>query len=1029
MLMMHSLFNSLRTRLLLLVLFSVLPAIILLLWMAREEYRIEKAKIEEDAMRLVRIAAEDHKNLFRDAHLLLETLAHLQEVENKDIHEFRKIMTDLSRRYPLFSNMGLVAPDGEVLCSTAPSNFPVNFSDRAWFKRTLETRHFVISEWVVGKVSKKPILSLSYPVFDLADEVRVILYASIDLNWLNQFSAQVQLPEGATLTIFDNNCTILARQPAPEEWVGKTFPDLPRFKLMMDRGEGIAELTGVDGIERLYAFTPLCGASEGNVILSIGIPSDAAKNRMRRVLKYSGGLGLLAIFVVLSTWTFAEVSIVRQIKRCLHVAKEAEEGNLGVRIGPPYPAGEIGELALLLDRMGRALLCRETKQKNAEEALRQSEELLRTVLDNLPIGVWILDGNGRTLTANPAGLSILGADNDFSVERYGQCRAWEFGSGRPIEGDAWALLQALKEGKTATEETVVIESFDGLLKIILNSAAPIRDPRGNVMGAIAVNQDISERKRAEEALRESENFYRTVFETTGTAMFLVEEDTTISLVNSEFEKISGHSRKETEGKKSWTVLSIPEEIELHKEIHRQTVLHSNAAPRQLETRGKTKAGDIKDVLINANVIPGTKRTVVSVLDITQRKQAEEALRQSVAELKNLQYITRKLLQLEELPSVMHTIAEGIVSHLGYSLALVARYLERESAFTCFCLYPHNPDLTGHGSAREASPEHGIKYEPGTSPLLDQVLKGQRVICSSLHNLIPHQLFDSILTVEEHDGRQLYIAMPMQLRKETVGIIIAQCRKDGITYRPRGALCRVAEMGAVAIASTRLYESIKKRKEELKALAAKLQEIDEAQRKQLAQELHDRVGQNLTGLSINLGIINGQLPPASVESIGPRISDSIALVGDTMKCIRDVMAELHPPGLSDYGLAAALKYYCGQMSKRFGLDIVTRLEEMSSRPEKDIEMALFRIAQEALNNAVKYSKATRVSVVVRLSKGKIVLSITDNGSGFDAKTVSCLGEGAGFGLINMRERAEGAGGELRVKSVPGRGTKIIVVIKG
>lgn len=902
--MMHSIFSSLRTRLSLLVLFSVLPAIVLLLWMAREEYRTEKAKIEEDVKRLVWIAADDHKHLFRDAHLLLEILAHLQEVENKDIHAFKKIMTDLSSRYPLFANMGLLAPDGEVLCSTVPSISAVNFSDRAWFKRTVETKHFVISEWVVGRVSGKPILSLSYPVLDQANEVRVVLYASIDLSWLNQFSAGVQLPEGATLTIFDSNYTILARQPAPEEWVGKTFPDLPRFKLMMNQVEGIAELTGVDGVRRLYAFTPLSGASEGGVFLSIGIPSEAAKTRMKRVLKYTGGLGLLAIFVVLIAWTFAEASIVRQIERCLRSANETEKGNLETRIGPPYPAGEIGELARLLDQMGMSLLSREAKQKDAEEALR-----------------------------------------------------------------------------------------------------------------------------------ESENLYRTVFETTGTAMVLVDEDMTISLVNSEFERISGYSREETEGMKTWIQFSNPDGLKLHKEIRRQTMTDPNAAPRQLETKGICKNGDIRDILINANVIPGTKRVVVSVLDMTERKQAEEALRQSVAELNNLQYITRKLLQLEELPSVMHTIAEGIVSHLGYNAAIAARYLEKDGAFTCFCIYPDDlhhalMDRIGHGSTKEASPEHRIKYEPGLSPLLDQVLKGQRIIGASLRGLVPQVFSDSISAViEEHNGKQLYIAMPMQVREETVGIIIAKCSKDSITDRPRGALCRVAEMGAVAIASTRLFESIKKRKEELKSLAAKLQETDEAQRKQLAQELHDRVGQNLTGLSINLGIINGQLPPGSREHIGPRISDSIALVGDTMKCIRNVMAELHPPGLSDYGLAAALKHYCKQMSTRTGVNISTRLEEITPRPHKDIEMALFRIAQEALNNAAKYSKATKVDVVVKLVEGKIVLRITDNGSGFDTEAVSEPGEGARFGLINMRERAEGAGGELRVESVPERGTDIVVEIKG
>jgi two-component system, NarL family, sensor histidine kinase UhpB len=212
---------------------------------------------------------------------------------------------------------------------------------------------------------------------------------------------------------------------------------------------------------------------------------------------------------------------------------------------------------------------------------------------------------------------------------------------------------------------------------------------------------------------------------------------------------------------------------------------------------------------------------------------------------------------------------------------------------------------------------------------------------------------------------------------------------------------------------------------LRSLAAKLQKVQEAERKKIAQELHDRVGQNLTGLSINLGIIRTLLLPESTERIQSRIADCVVLVGNTMKCIRDVMAELHPPGLTEYGLPVALKCYCDLLSKRTELNVSVETVGTTFLPDRDRDIAVFRIAQEALTNSVRHSKATEVTVSLKSSEKKLVLCITDNGVGFDTEDQISLSAGGRFGLISMRERAIAAGGEFRVESAPGKGTKVIV----
>jgi len=138
-------------------------------------------------------------------------------------------------------------------------------------------------------------------------------------------------------------------------------------------------------------------------------------------------------------------------------------------------------------------------------------------------------------------------------------------------------------------------------------------------------RSLDERKKAEQALRESEEQYRTIFETTGTATMIVEEDGVISMVSSEFEKIFGYPREEIEGTNEWEKFIVEDDLERMGEYHALRRNNPDAAPRNYEVRGVDKTGNHKDLLLTNSIIPGTKKSVVSMLDITDRKRAEEEL--------------------------------------------------------------------------------------------------------------------------------------------------------------------------------------------------------------------------------------------------------------------------------------------------------------------------------------------------------------------------------------------------------------------
>ena len=231
---------------------------------------------------------------------------------------------------------------------------------------------------------------------------------------------------------------------------------------------------------------------------------------------------------------------------------------------------------------------------------------------------------------------------------------------------------------------------------------------------------------------------------------------------------------------------------------------------------------------------------------------------------------------------------------------------------------------------------------------------------------------------------------------------------------------------------RAEEALQQHTKRLRALTAQMAEVAEDERQRLARELHDQVGQNLTALGINLNIVRTQLPAEAPALVRSRLDDSLSLVEQTAERIRDVMANLRPPVLDDYGLVAALHWYAEQFARRIDISVAVEGEDAVPRLAAHVENALFRIAQEALTNVAKHAQATQVTVTVEVEGGSLRLVVADDGLGFDPSTTirAHLAEpdgGRGWGLLNMTERAEAVGGRCRIESDPRRGTQVVVEV--
>jgi PAS domain S-box-containing protein len=223
------------------------------------------------------------------------------------------------------------------------------------------------------------------------------------------------------------------------------------------------------------------------------------------------------------------------------------------------------------------------------------------------------------------------------------------------------------------------------------------------------------------------------------------------------------------------------------------------------------------------------------------------------------------------------------------------------------------------------------------------------------------------------------------------------------------------------------EDLKRARDQLQTLSRGLVDLQEAERKELSRELHDRIGQNLTALGINLEILRSQSGGDQFGMFRSRLQDSAALVESTADVIENLMSELRPPMLDDYGLLPALDWYAKQFAQRTGIDVTVQGNGPDERASPAAETALFRIAQEALNNVAKHARATRVDIVLDQSVTECTICIVDNGTGFDFTSHSRERPVGGLGMVTMRERTQAVGGYFDIQAVAGRGTRVVVRI--
>jgi hypothetical protein len=208
-------------------------------------------------MVLAMVASGNQDMLIESTRQLLAGLARLPELRRDDSTACSALFADLLNKNERYNNIIAVKPNGDLWCSGVPASGSTNYADRGWFPEVMRTHDFVIGEYVIGKVTKKPQSSIAYPITDSSGKVQKIIVTGFGLDWLNQFVTRTALPPGSVLTIIDRNFKVLARTLEPDKWVGQTVKEAPIVNAILTQHEGTLETKGIDGINRLYAIAPL----------------------------------------------------------------------------------------------------------------------------------------------------------------------------------------------------------------------------------------------------------------------------------------------------------------------------------------------------------------------------------------------------------------------------------------------------------------------------------------------------------------------------------------------------------------------------------------------------------------------------------------------------------------------------------------------------------------------------------------------------------------------------------------------------
>jgi PAS domain S-box-containing protein len=588
--------------------------------------------------------------------------------------------------------------------------------------------------------------------------------------------------------------------------------------------------------------------------------------------------------------------------------------------------------------------------------IRKQRNLLDELFEQAPFAVALTDLEYRIVRVNREFTRVFGYAPEAATGRLiGESIV-------PAESQAQYRkhIDLLAQGQRVNAEGVRCR-LDGSRFPTAVTLLPISKPGPGTM-VCAIYRDMTERQRAEEALRSNQGRWRVLFENSAVGITVTDERRKFIAANRAYLEIVGYSEEEL---RATTYLDLTHEEDRPLNAVLAADVRAGRLPYfQLEKRYRRKDGQLVWVRVTASTSPEGEADprfgIAIVEDVTERKRSELKLREY----------------------------EKVVQGLQEMVAVVGRDYRYVIANQTYLNY--------QGRGQEQVVGHSVSEVLGQE-LFELVVKSKMDEC-----------FQGKVVKYE-----LAVAYPNRGLRDLIA-----------TYFPIEGPAGVDRVAAVLEDITdrkRAERELQRSFQELHALNARLESVREEERTRLARELHDRLGQTLTAIRIDLASLRAT--PRREQQL-PRIDAISGLVEETIHAVRRISTELRPGILDDLGLAATVEWAAEEFQARTGIECQVALPGSGLAIDGERATALYRIFQEALTNIARHARATQVTIGLVQDDCHLSLDVRDNGHGIAAEQLSASGS---LGILGMRERAMLLGGEFTIAGEPGRGTTVRVRI--
>jgi PAS domain S-box-containing protein len=657
-----------------------------------------------------------------------------------------------------------------------------------------------------------------------------------------------------------------------------------------------------------------------------------------------------------------------------------------------------------------------SERRQAQRALRESEERFRNVFEENPVGMALVGPDMTLQRVNAALCQMLGYRPEDLLNR----TFMEFTHPDDVADDL-RNAQQLMAGKISSYQMDkrYITSSGAVIWVHLTGVV-VRDEGGEPRYGMAIVENITERKLAEDALRESRERYRIITEliTDYASSYRQEGDGSITrewITADSFTRMTGYSIEEIESRPV-IALYHPDDAQA---VQRELDAAWNGTPVHGEYRLLTKNGELRWVSVDRRPIVDERTGRVIRLygvaqDITARKLAEEELRAHTLRSEALAEISRALAERHrDYRAVLELIVRQISQLLGDACVLTLLTGEAKRVDTVAFYHP-DPEA-------RTFMEHLFKSaygstKPGIVNHVVELGKPSRV------TNVPMEYIRPLVQPEyqpylDRFGMYSLLVVPLRVQGVVIGTLgVSRDTPDRpYTDVDETFLQDLADRAAQAIENARLFEAVENAREQMRQLAQQVVTVQEEERRRLSRELHDEAGQSLTALKIRLQMLAGAVP-ADLETVRQSLDEVVKLTDATMHHIRLLAQDLRPPVLDTLDFTTVLASYCRDFARRTRIATDYQGDVLPTLPDT-LKTFLYRFLQETLTNVVKHADASQVEVCLNLLPDEVTLMVADNGFGFSPRA------NGGIGLVGIRERLTLLGGWLEIESAPGEGSRL------